>query len=118
MIFEIDAEKLPPLPSRQNEFKHLPEYPLADFDLSIIFDDKVAWSEIEEIIRKVDLVTDVRFIDEYRGSQIGAGKKSVSFRVWVGSPKGTLTSDQIETASKQIVKKIGKKYGGDVRGAQ
>ncbi len=117
VLFEIDVEKLVPLPSRQNEFTHLPEYPLSDFDLSIVFDDGVAWADIEAIVKKVDLVKKVMFIDEYRGAQIGTGKKSVSFRVWIGSDKGTLTSEQIETASKQTVKKIGKKFGGDVRGA-
>lgn len=118
VIFEIDVEKLVPLPSRQNEFTHLPEYPLADFDLSIVFDENVAWAEIESIARKAELVRDVKFIDEYRGAQVGAGRKSVSFRIWVGSDKGTLTSEQIENVSKQVVKKIGKKFGGDVRGAQ
>lgn len=117
VIFELDVEKLTPLPSRQNEFVHLPEYPLADFDLSIVFDENVGWAEIEAIARKADLVKDVKFIDEYRGAQVGDGKKSVSFRIWVGSDKGTLTSEQIENVSKQVVKKIGKKFGGDVRGA-
>ena len=118
MLFEIDVEKLVPLASRQNEFAHLPEYPLSDFDLSIVFDEGVAWRDIEAIARKADLVKDVRFVDEYRGKQIGAGKKSVSFRIWVGSDKGTLTSEQIENVAKQVTKKINKKFGGDVRGAQ
>lgn len=118
MLFEIDVEKLVPLASRQNEFAHLPEYPLSDFDLSIAFDESVAWRDIEAIARKADLVKDVRFIDEYRGKQVGAGKKSVSFRIWVGSDKGTLTSEQIENVAKQVTKKINKKFGGDVRGAQ
>ncbi|MDO5115353.1 MAG: phenylalanine--tRNA ligase subunit beta [Synergistaceae bacterium] len=118
LIFELDVEKLVPLPSRQNVFSHLPAYPLADFDLSIVFDENVRWEEIEAIARKAELVRDVKFIDEYRGAQIGAGKKSVTFRTWVGSDKGTLTSEQIENVSKQVVKKIGKKFGGDVRGAQ
>ncbi len=118
MLFEIDVEKLVPLASRQNEFARLPEYPLSDFDLSIVFDEGVAWRDIEAIARKADLVKDVRFVDEYRGKQIGAGKKSVSFRIWVGSDKGTLTSEQIENVAKQVTKKINKKFGGDVRGAQ
>ena len=118
VVFELDVEKLVPLPSRQNEFTHLPEYPLADFDLSIVFDENVSWSEIEAIARKAELVRDVKFIDEYRGAQVGEGRKSVSFRIWVGSDGGTLTSEQIENVSKQVVKKIGKKFGGDVRGAQ
>ena len=117
VIFELDAEKLVPLASRQNTFTYLPAYPLVDFDLSIVFDENVTWAEIEAIALKVELVKKVQFLDEYRGAQVGAGKKSVSFRTWIGSDTGTLTSDNIETATKQMVKKIGKKFGGDVRGA-
>ena len=117
VIFELDVEKLVPLASRQNTFIHLPAYPLVDFDLSIVFDESVSWAEIEAIALKVELVKKVQFLDEYRGEQVGAGKKSVSFRTWIGSDTGTLTSDKIETATKQMVKKIGKKFGGDVRGA-
>ena len=35
-----------------------------------------------------------------------------------GEDKGTLTSEQIENVAKQVTKKINKKFGGDVRGAQ
>ncbi len=117
VFFELDVEKLVPLASRDNTFKHLPEYPLVDFDLSIVFDEGVTWANIQEIVSRAELVKDVRFIDEYRGSQVGDGKKSVSFRTWIGSEEGTLTSERIDTIKKQIVKKIGKKFGGDVRGA-
>ncbi len=117
VIFELDAEKLTPLASRQNTFKHLPAYPLVDFDLSVAFDEKVTWKEIYAVVSAAELVKDVRFVDEYRGSQVGDGRKSVTFRTWIGSGEGTLTSDKIETVTKQIVKKLTKKFGGDVRGA-
>ncbi|MDO4987517.1 MAG: phenylalanine--tRNA ligase subunit beta [Synergistes sp.] len=117
VVFEINVEELEPLPSRQNTFVHLPEYPLSEFDLSVDFDEGVKWSDIETLVRKTDLVQDVKFISEYRGKQLGCGKKSVSFRVSVGSDKGTLTSEQIDTVSKQVVKKLTKKLCGSVRGA-
>ena len=117
VIFEIDIEKLVPLASRSNTFRHLPEYPLVDFDLSIVFAEDVMWADIYEIASKVELVKDVRFIDEYRGAQAGNDKKSVTFRTWIGSDQGTLTSDKIESVKNQIMKKIGKKFGGEVRGA-
>ena len=117
VLFELDVEKLTPLASRQNTFTHLPAYPLVDFDLSVAFDEKVTWAEIFAVASKVELVKDVRFIDEYRGAQVGEGRKSVTFRTWIGSDEGTLTSEKIETITKQMVKKLGKKFGGDVRGA-
>ncbi len=72
--FEIDVEKLLPLASRQNRYMRLPEYPCVDFDLSIVFDEKITWADIYETATKVELVKDVRFIDEYRGPQAGEGK--------------------------------------------
>jgi len=59
----------------------------------------------------------VRFIDEYRGPQVGEGKKSVSFRTRIGSDEGTLTSEKIDAVMKQMIKKMSKKFGGEVRGA-
>jgi len=119
VLFELDVEKLTPLPSRQNTFEHLPAYPLVDFDLSIMFEEGVKWAEIEAVAASANpLIKRIRFIDEYRGKQIGDGKKSVTFRTWIGSEAGTLTSEQIKEVTRQIVKKIGKKFGGDVRGAQ
>ena len=117
VIFELNVEKLQPLASRQNEFTHLPEYPLADFDLSVIFDEAVSWEQIHSFVEKVELVRDTQFVEEYRGKQVGEGKKSVTFRTWIGSDKGTLTSEQIETATKQIVNKLVKKLSGEVRDA-
>lgn len=117
VLFELDVEKLTPLASRQNTFTHLPAYPLVDFDLSVAFDEKVTWAEIFAVASKVELVKDVRFIDEYRGPQAGEGKKSVSFRTRICSNEGTLTSEKIETITKQMIKKMSKKFGGDVRGA-
>jgi len=116
VLFELDAEKLVPLPSRHNVFRHLPEYPLVNFDLSILLDENVRWADIYETASKAELVKDVRFIDEYRGSQVGQGRKSVTFRTWIGSDEGTLTSEEIDAVKKQIMKKINKKFGGDVRG--
>lgn len=116
VIFEIDVEKLTPLGSRDNVFSHLPEYPLVNFDLSVTFDEIIKWSEIYEVVYKTGSVKDVRFIDEYRGSQIGEDKKSVTFRTWIGSDQGTLTADNIDAATKQIAKKLSKRLNGDIRG--
>ena len=117
VIFEIDVEKLIPLASRQNRYVRLPEYPCVDFDLSIVFDESVPWADIRETALKTELVKEVRFMDEYHGPQVGAGKKSVSFRTRIGSDEGTLTSDKIDRVTAQIIKRMSKKFGGDVRGA-
>lgn len=116
VLFELDVEKLIPLASRENKFEHLPLYPLVDFDLSIMYDENVKWEDIKQVAEKVDMVKNVVFIDEYTGSQMEKGKKSLTFRTWIGSDKGTLTSEQINTVKNQMMKKMNKKFNGEVRG--
>jgi phenylalanyl-tRNA synthetase beta chain len=55
-------------------------------------------------------------VDEYRGKQVEEGKKSLTFRVWLGSDEGTLTSEQVEQTMERIAQKLRKKLGGELRG--
>ena len=50
-IFEINVSEFIPYPSRTNEFKHLPEIPLVEKDLSILVDEDVTWEKISKMIR-------------------------------------------------------------------
>ena len=118
ILFELDVEQLLPLPSRQNHYHRLPEYPQVEFDLSVLFDEAVTWSEIQSIVVKsAELVKDIRFVDEYRGSQVPEGKKSIMIRLILGSDSTTLTSDQVEKTAMQIARKLEKKLGGELRGS-
>lgn len=119
MLFELDATKLVPLISRTNKFTHLAEYPETDFDISMLFDADAAWSDIYEAImgkkKASALLKDAAFVDEYRGKQIPQGKKSVTIRLTIGSAEKTLTSQEIESAANQVMKKLGKKMGAELR---
>ena len=119
MLFEFDATKLVPLRSRTNRFTHLAEYPETDYDISMLFDSDAAWADIHEAImgqkKASALVKEAAFVDEYRGKQIPAGKKSVTIRLTIGSGEKTLTSQEIEAAAGQVMKKLGKKLGAELR---
>ena len=119
MLFELDADRLKPLKSRTNKFTHLAEYPETDYDISMLFDVNTAWTDIYEAIlgkkKASALVKDASFVDEYRGKQIPAGKKSVTIRLTIGSAEKTLTSEEIENAAGQVMKKLGKAMGAELR---
>lgn len=116
IIFEIDVEQIQPFPSRENRYERLSDYPQVEFDLSILFENDVKWSDIEEsVLKSSQLVKRVLFMDEYRGKQIPDGKKSVMLRLILGDEKGTLTSEQVEAAIAQVSKKLGQKLAGEVR---
>ena len=119
MLFELDVTKLVPLKSRTNRFTHLAEYPETDYDISMLFDSGTAWADIYDAImgqkKASALLKDAAFVDEYRGKQIPAGKKSVTIRLTIGSSEKTLTSQEIESAANQVMKKLGKKMGAELR---
>lgn len=111
--FEIDTAVIEPYPSRTNEFKHLPQYPLVEQDLSLLVDESVTWGEISEAIKY--MVKELKFVEEYRGKQIPAGKKSIMLSLKIGNDDSTMTSKQIDKKMNGIIKVLGKKCGAELR---
>lgn len=117
VVFEMDTTLLKPLISRTNKFTHLAEYPVTDYDISMLFDSATTWEEIDTVIAKKPAgpVKAADFVDEYRGKQIPAGKKSVTIRLTIGSNEKTLTSDEIEAAAGSVMKQLSKRLGAELR---
>ena len=119
MFFELDIDALEVLASRSNEFVHLPEYPLTEYDFSVLVDLDVKWQQIEEIvtamIRPDGYVRGVDFIDEYRGKQVPEDKKSVTIRLVVGAKDKTLKHEEIEASVKAVAKRLNKGVGAELR---
>jgi phenylalanyl-tRNA synthetase beta chain len=117
MLFEFDLDALSPLDSRTNKFVHLPEYPMTEYDLSLLFDLSVKWSDISAVItsKKDEFLRGVSFVGEYRGKQIPEGKKSLTFRLLIGALDKTLNSSEIESFANTIVKRLSKQLGADMR---
>jgi phenylalanyl-tRNA synthetase beta chain len=119
MLFEMNMDELIPLTSRTNRFTHLPEYPMTDYDVSMLFSRDTKWEEILSVITSKksadELLRGVSFVDEYRGRQVPDERKSVTFRLVIGSLSKTLTAEEIETCAAAIVKRLGKTLGAELR---
>lgn len=117
MLFELDIDSLKPYMSRTNKFKHLPEYPMVEYDLSLMFDASVKWENIFNTIKKNsnDLIHGIYFVDEYTGKQIPENKKSVTFRMIIGSFEKTLTSKEIKDCADTVIKQLKKSLGAAYR---
>ncbi len=111
--FELDTDMLVPYPSRTNEYKHLPTYPLVEQDLSLLVDESVTWEQIRESIKY--MVKELKFVEEYRGKQIPAGKKSVMLSLKIGNDDSTMTSKQIEKKMNGIIKVLSNKCKAELR---
>lgn len=117
MLFQLDQDSLVPLKSRTNTFTHIAEYPMTDYDISLLLDGSVQWKDVVQTVSgiKSELLHDVSFVDEYRGKQVPAGKKSLTLRLSIGSKEKTLTSAEIEEVAAGVLRKIAKRFGAELR---
>ena len=117
MLFQLDQDALIPLRSRTNSFRHLAEYPMTDYDISLLLDGQVKWADVAQTIGgiKNPLLHGAAFVDEYRGKQVPEGKKSLTARLTIGSAEKTLTSAEIEEVANSVLKKLAKRFGAELR---
>ena len=112
-VFEINMDKLVPLPSRTNKFKEIPQVSYSEKDLSLIVDESVTWEDITKVIKSK--VKEYEFIEEYRGEPIPEGKKSITLRIKLGDGKSSMTSEEINNEVNKILKSLNALYGATIR---
>ena len=117
VLVEINMDLLKPFASRTNRYARLPEFPMIDYDLSVLLDGEVKWSDVYNTLmgKKSELLRDVKFVDEYKGKQVPEGKKSVTIRLVMGSNEKTLTSNDIDACANAAIKKLTKTLGAEMR---
>ena len=118
VLVELDMDAFVPFRSRTNRFARVPEFPMNEYDISFLVDSMVKWDDIYGAVmaKKNELLRDVKFVDEYKGKQIPAGKKSVTIRLVIGSDQKTLTGDEIEQVANSVLKRLVKTTGAEARG--
>ena len=119
VLVELNMDKLVPFKSRTNRFVRMSEFPTNEYDISFLVDSMVKWDDIYGCVmnKKNEFISDVSFVDEYKGKQIPAGKKSVTIRLVIGSNEKTLTSAEIDAIANSVIKKLTKNIGAEVRTA-
>ena len=86
-------------------------------DLAFVVDEDVPAAALAAAMRDAagPELRDVRVFDEYRGGQIGEGKRSLAFRVAFGSPERTLTDEDAAALRGKIVDALAKQFGAVLR---
>ena len=119
VLFEINTDALKPFRSRTNGYNRLNEYPLIEYDVSMLFDVNTKWADIKASALKKknneSFLKDVNFVDEYKGAQVPEGMKSVTIRLTIGSNEKTLNANEIEACANSVLKVLAKDLGGEMR---
>jgi phenylalanyl-tRNA synthetase beta chain len=95
----------------------LPAFPGIERDLSVIVNEAVAWKSIDDIVAGAGLarLEGHRFVGTYRGKQIGAGKKSVTFRMTFRDPERTLRHEEVDPQVSSLVAMLKERVGAELR---
>ncbi|MEW6492407.1 MAG: phenylalanine--tRNA ligase subunit beta [Cyanobacteriota bacterium] len=98
-------------------FKPYPTFPSADRDIAFFVPEKVSVAEIERTTQQAagSLLESVQLFDEYRGTAVPEGQRSLAFRLIYRASDRTLTDEEIEPVHQQVRESLVEKFGVNLR---
>ena len=115
--FELDLDALAEAAPQVVAFQPVSPYPEVRQDLAFVVDEDVPAAEVLAAIREAagSLLREADVFDEYRGEQIGEGKRSLAFRLAFGSLEGTLTDEDVAPVRASIVDALATRFDAVLR---
>jgi phenylalanyl-tRNA synthetase beta chain len=113
---ELDLDALPPAPL--TPAPRISNFPPALIDLALVVDDDVPAATVEQAIMDGagELLESVRLFDVYAAEQLGAGRKSLAYKLTFRAPDRTLTVDEAVAARDAAVAEAARRVGAVLRG--
>ena len=113
---ELDIEALMACAPSAARTADVPRFPAVTEDLAMIVDDKVKADQVQAVIESVGgLLKTARLFDVFKGEQIGAGKKSLAYRLTYQADR-TLTDAEVVKVREAIIKRLREELGAVIRG--
>ena len=119
VAFELFVENVP-MPKKKGTARpalNASSFQSVERDFAFLLDQDVKAEAIIKAARSADrnLIVDVTIFDLYAGKGIEDGKKSLAFSITLQPTKATLTEEEIDTVSKNVVAAVEKATGGSLR---
>jgi phenylalanyl-tRNA synthetase beta chain len=104
------------LPAHQvAQYAEPSKFPPVDRDLAVVVPLDVLAGELAGAVRAEPLVRAASVFDEYRGPQVGEGKKSLALRIVLQSDETTLTDEDADGAIRRVVTTLRERFGATPR---
>jgi phenylalanyl-tRNA synthetase beta chain len=115
--FELDLAELFALVPERVAYRDVITYPPIRQDLAFVVDEGVPAGDLIAAAREAagEELRDTRFLSDYRGDQIPAGKKSVAFSVAFQSAERTLSDDDAARLRAAIVSELSSRFAAELR---
>ncbi len=120
VAFELNLTKLLKFYKKKEKSKNpliASQYQASKRDFSFELDKNIFSLEIIKLIKTTNskLIKSVKVFDSYEGEKISENKKAVGFEVTIQSNEKTLTDDEINEISDNIIFKVKEKYDAKLR---
>jgi phenylalanyl-tRNA synthetase beta chain len=115
-VLDLDLRVVWPLSAAEIKYTPIRRYPSSAFDLSVVAGLREHAGDLEASVASFagPLLESIEFVRQYTGAPLEEGRKSVSFRLTVGSPERTLASEEVGEIRARIIEKM-RELGYDLR---
>jgi phenylalanyl-tRNA synthetase beta chain len=115
-VLDLDLSIVRRLSAGAVKYTPIRRYPSSAFDLSVLAGERELAGHLEAKVAGFvgPLLESCRFVRQYSGAPLPEGRKSVSFRVTVGSAERTLSSDEVSEIRSRIIEGM-QQAGYDLR---
>lgn len=101
---------------KEQEFRPIAKFPAIVRDIALVVPQDIRLQEVENIIfNSAKLLVDVDLFDEYEGSDMPQGMKSIAFHLVFQSEEKTLTDEEVAREFGKALRAV-KEKGWEVRG--
>jgi phenylalanyl-tRNA synthetase beta chain len=115
-VLDLDLRVVWPLSAAEIKYTPIRRYPSSAFDLSVVAGLRELAGNLEASVASFagPLLESIQFVRQYTGAPLQEGQKSVSFRLTVGSPERTLSSEEVGEIRVRIIEGM-RELGYDLR---
>jgi phenylalanyl-tRNA synthetase beta chain len=116
-VMELDLDAIPPAPVV--EAVRLSTFPPALIDVALVLAASVPTADVEValVAGAGDLLESVHLFDVYASDQLGAGLRSLAYKLTFRAPDRTLTVEEAVAARDAAVAEAAARFGAVLRGA-
>ncbi len=117
VAFELDLEALLDAPRRDRTFVTPSPYPPAVIDLAFVVAVEVPAASVEGTLRSASgkVLEDVHCFDEFISDALGAGRRSLAFRLRYRASDRTLKDAEVAVLRQQGIDAVITTHGGELR---
>ena len=113
---EIDYAKMMSHVAASFRYRPISSFAPVVRDLALTVAEEIPCGDMmQEIARACKQVTDVELFDIYRGDQVGAGKKSMAFKIRFEAEDKALSPEEVDRFVKKILGNLKFKLGAEIR---